>query len=206
MRVETQTLTEDIDTRALDYILHVDESGLKRDGNEWLVSRSKLGDIQKEAKKVFRDVKNGRLTVTYQRKVHRGEHFGREYAIGTSLQKLRRELREALSTSYVDIDAVNCQPTMLWDMLKSDRYPHLREYVVNPKKMRQKVQDVYGVTKDAAKHIFTSCMFSEDPHENRLQRWKRTHGIEATTLDAELVGYIKNMYDARGEILKKLNG
>ena len=34
MRVETQTLTEDIDTRALDYILHVDESGLKRDGNE----------------------------------------------------------------------------------------------------------------------------------------------------------------------------
>ena len=83
MRVETQTLTEDIDTRALDYILHVDESGLKRDGNEWLVSRSKLVDIQKEAKKVFRDVKNGRLTVTYQRKVHRGEQFGREYAIGS---------------------------------------------------------------------------------------------------------------------------
>ena len=122
-RVKTQTLTEVIDTRALDYILQVDESRLKRDGNEWLVSRSTLADIQKEAKKVFRDVKNGRLTVTYQRKVYCGEQFGREYAIGTSLQKLRRELREALSTRYVDIDAVNCQPTMLWDMLMSDREP-----------------------------------------------------------------------------------
>ena len=54
---------------------------------------------------MFRDVKNGRLTVTHQRKVRRGEQFGSECATGTSLQKLRRELREALVTSYVDVES-----------------------------------------------------------------------------------------------------
>ena len=76
MRVETQTLTEDIDTRALDYILHVDESGLKRDGNEWLVSRSKLVDIQKGAKKVFRRMQNRKsVTVRMQRRARVGQDW-----------------------------------------------------------------------------------------------------------------------------------
>ena len=111
------------------FIEHFDITILKK-----LICYPKLEQQQKEyLKSILHQVRknNEKLKVTYS---HKNILFGRVYANKTSYQSLSKSIRHTLGNSrYVDVDMVNCQPTILYYLCRANRIycPKLEWYVNN---------------------------------------------------------------------------
>jgi hypothetical protein len=76
-----------------------------------------------------------------------------------SLAVLRRAVRHTLSEDiYIDIDIVNCLPTILTSIAKKNEYPlpKMTRYVENRTEILQSIQDIHRVDKQTAKDLFIS--------------------------------------------------
>jgi len=90
--------------------------------------------------------------VEYIRKTDFGRVFA-EHACG--LHMIRREIKNCIAGDYyVDIDIINCQPTILNQvlLLANKAFVYLNTYVINRAKHLEEIQSTYDVDRDTAKN------------------------------------------------------
>ena len=122
--------------------------------------------------------------VEYIRKTDFGRVFA-EHACG--LHMIRREIRHCIAGEYyVDIDIINCQPTILNQvlLLANKEFVSLNSYVINRAKHLEEIQVTYNVDRDSAKHLINRVIFS-----GSFSKWAKHHN--ATTL--EKLPFIKEL-------------
>lgn len=80
----------------------------------------------------------------------------------TSLSVYHRPTRHALCEDiYIDIDMVNAQPTIIFEICKKQHIsvPALQQYVENTQTIREAIMQHHGVSKEVAKNLPISIMF-----------------------------------------------
>ena len=118
--------------------------------------------------------KKNKGQVQYQRNAD----FGRVFAVnGCGLQFIRKEIRHTLAgDEYVDIDIVNCQPTILNQVLLIHNYKqfkHLNDYVHNRPAYLKEIQDTYNVDKDNANILINMIIF-----DGSFATWRDSNDIQ----------------------------
>lgn len=108
-----------------------------------------------------------------------------------SLSVFHRPTRHRLARDfYIDIDMVNAQPTIIYEICKMNNIDNkvLGEYVDNPKKCREYVMNYYNCTKDIAKKLFICLMFGgsydswlkdNDIQQNKFKKIKEVNDMES---------------------------
>lgn len=122
----------------------------------------------------------------------------------SSLSVFHRPTRHTLSKDYyVDIDMVNCQPTILNEICKINGMEKkiLNKYVKNPKKYREFIMKYHNCSKDIAKQLFICLMFGgsytswlkdNDIQENKDVKVKEVNDLEIELKSVMEVVYIAN--------------
>lgn len=99
--------------------------------------------------------------VKYKRAI--GYTFGRVYPVGSlSLCTMRREIRQTVAKDfYVDIDAENCHPQIVYQTCKYNKIEcmTLEEYVNNRDEILKKTMKLYNVSRDQAKKLFIILLY-----------------------------------------------
>jgi hypothetical protein len=163
----TQEYTEKVDMRLLDAV--IDYATAQKEDDKIM---NRLWQIRAEAKKG-----NGQFKVKYTKKYD----FGRVYPFkALSLSQISRPLRHTLCVNnYYDIDMVNAQPAILFNIcLQNDIHcPMLADYVKNRNKRLLDVMAHYGVNKDIAKSAFIGPM-----NGGSIDAWQKTNAPTKMTL------------------------
>jgi len=89
--------------------------------------------------------------------------FGRSNPLRSlGLFSIRREIRHTLAKNfYVDIDIVNCHPTILYQICEHNniKCDILKDYVINRQKYLDIIMNHYNVDKDIAKNLFIRILY-----------------------------------------------
>lgn len=108
----------------------------------------------------------------------------------TSLSIFHRPTRHRLAKdNYIDIDMVNAQPTIIYEICKMNNIEKkaLSKYVKNPKKYREYVMNHHNCSKDTAKTLYICLMFGgcynswlkdNDIQENKNNKIKFVNELE----------------------------
>lgn len=125
----------------------------------------------------------------------------------TSLSVFRRETRHRLSRDfYVDIDMVNAQPTIIYEICKMNGIEKriLKKYIKNPKKYREFVMTFHNCDKDTAKTLFICLMFGGCYNswlkDNDIQENRNTKIKEIVELETELKSVMDIVYNTNQNI------
>ena len=123
---------------------------------------------------------NGIAKIKYNKQ--RDLKIGRVYATrNLSAINLRKEIRGSLfKNRYVDIDIVNSQPTIFYQISKILKIncPNLERYITNREDVLQEVQDHYNVNRDIAKDLFIRLLF-----HGSFSSWARDNQITKQQLN-----------------------
>lgn len=93
-----------------------------------------------------------------------------------SLSIFHRPTRHGLAEEfYIDLDMVNCQPTIMVEILKHHNRskPTLTKYAVNPKKYRERIMNHHKCSKDVAKNLPITLLFG-----GTYDGWIRENNIQ----------------------------
>ena len=89
--------------------------------------------------------------------------YGRAFAHkGMSLAFMRKDIRHTLCQDYYDIDLVNCQVSILYNLLKSNSLAvpeSLEKYAMERNEILTTISDSMNVEKECAKELFLRLMF-----------------------------------------------
>jgi phage/plasmid-associated DNA primase len=160
--------------RVFGFIKHqlgISYNGIKR--YEHLPFQTELDQIIK-----FKDTwnkKNKCFVVGHHLAKHK---WGRVNPSGSiSLSILHRPTRHGLADEfYVDLDMVNCQPTIMVEILKQHNItkPILTKYALNPKKYRERIMELHKCSKDVAKTLPITLLFG-----GSYDGWIKENNIQA---------------------------
>ena len=132
-------------------------SDLLQDSNDW--------NETKQFNKIRFATKYGYTKVIYRKAEMSKNHpmdFGRVYPINNvGLCMTRRQLRHTLAKEYYfDIDLVNAQPTILYQVCKSNTIECklLKEYIKNREQILTNMIKQYNINRDKAKNCFVCLM------------------------------------------------
>lgn len=132
-------------------------SDLLQDSNDWIET--------KQFKKIRFATNYGYTKVIYKKAEMSKNHpmdFGRVYPINNvGLCMTRRQLRHTLAKEYYfDIDLVNAQPTILYQVCKSNTIECklLKEYIKNREQILTNMIKQYNINRDEAKNCFVCLM------------------------------------------------
>ena len=92
------------------------------------------------------------------------KEYGRQVAIGDSLQKLNRKIRGVLCLdTLTDYDIENAQPTILKELCKEKGLVcfNLEKYTSYREKVIEELQSELFLTREEVKNLIISCLFSE---------------------------------------------
>jgi phage/plasmid-associated DNA primase len=134
------------------------EMGITFQGNKRYELQSTIDATELEQIKRFKELYNKKLNA-FQTAVFLPKHkWGRVVPANNylSLSIMHRPTRHSFCDGiYVDIDMVNAQPTMIYEIAKmNDRScKWLEKYIENPKKYREKIIEHHGCNKDCAKNL-----------------------------------------------------
>lgn len=104
---------------------------------------------------------NYKLLVEYEVS---NKEYGRQYAVGDSLQRLNKKIRGVLGNDiYFDYDMKNAQPTLLRNMCneKGINCSNLDKYVKYRESVFEELQDNLEAERQEIKDLIISCIFSE---------------------------------------------
>ena len=112
-----------------------------------------------------------------------------------SLSIFHRPTRHALcDDNYIDLDLVNCHPTILYQFSKNKnlKKPFLEKYVNNPKGIRLEVAEHHKVSKDTAKQLMIRLMFG-----GSYDSW-----IKDNNLDENKLPFINGLSDEMSDLIE----
>lgn len=125
----------------------------------------------------------------------------------TSLSVFHRPTRHRLARDYyVDIDMVNAQPTIIYEICKMNGIDKriLGKYVKSPKKYREFVMNHHKCSKDTAKNLFICLMFGGCYNswlkDNDIQENKNSKIKEVVELENELKAVMDIVYNTNQNI------
>jgi phage/plasmid-associated DNA primase len=111
----------------------------------------------------------------------------------SSLSVFHRPTRHKLCQDYyIDIDIVNCQPTIMNEICRLNNVlqPNINDYANNPKVWREKVMKHHNCSKDIAKQLFITIMFGGSSNgwlkENDIQENRNVKIKEVVDLETEM--------------------
>jgi hypothetical protein len=106
-----------------------------------------------------------------------------------SLSVFHRQTRHALALdNYIDLDMVNCQPSILAAHCGQLPVPALRAYVQDPKTLRALVAAHYKVCKDTAKQLMLRLTFG-----GTYKNWLKDFALPDLPPLREIVEFERNM-------------
>lgn len=127
-----------------------------------------------------------------------------------SLCIMHRPTRHALCKGiYVDIDMVNCHPSILSQICKQHKHPcpKLDKYVSEAKVYRANIEKYHGCTKDTAKRLPISLMMGGTYggwiEDNDITKNKNKYLAEIVELQTELEG-IKQIINKENKEIKEI--
>lgn len=112
-----------------------------------------------------------------------------------SLSIFHRPTRHALcDDNYIDLDLVNCHPTILYQFSKNKnlKKPFLEKYVNDPKGIRSEVAEHHKVSKDTAKQLMIRLMFG-----GTYDAW-----IKENNLDENKLPFITGLSDEMSDLIE----
>jgi phage/plasmid-associated DNA primase len=128
-----------------------------------------------------------------------------------SLSIMRRETRHSLCDDiYMDIDMVNAQPTILFEIARQNdkKLEWVKEYVKQPKEYRELIMNHHNTTKDCAKNLPITIMMGGS-YDGWIKEWDIQTNIEPTQrigdiehMEAELKDVINIVYATNQHIKK----
>ena len=130
-------------------------------------------NVPSDEKAKLRAIKNNAYNLCYLNVTYKlggtakMEQLGRYYAMkGIGAQSLSRDIRNALYGEYYhDIDIVNCQPTLLYQICEREGWKcdNLKEFCYNREKLLEKICEALGCDRTEAKKQATAIMFGASP-------------------------------------------
>jgi len=169
------TLHEQPDIEALDKLLNSD----------LLQTSSNNGHLYERDKEQLEEYKNlidanGIIKITYKKQ--KDMKMGRVYASGNlGAINLRKEIRSTLfNKQYVDIDIVNSQPTIFYQISKILKLncPSLGRYITHREDVLQEIQHHYNVNRVNAKELIIILLF-----HGSFGSWARDNQIDKPQLE-----------------------
>ena len=125
-----------------------------------------------------------------------------------SLSIFHRPTRHGLANEfYIDLDMVNCQPTIMVEILKQHgiHKEKLTKYALDPKKYRQRIMEHHKCNKDVAKQLPITLLFG-----GTYDGWIKENNIQVetklatfATLETELCDIINIIWEANKDTIYK---
>jgi len=99
---------------------------------------------------------------------------------------------------YMDIDMINAQPTILFEIAKQNekKLEWIEEYVKRPKEYRELIMNHHKTTKDCAKNL-PICIMMGGSYEGWIKDWD----IQLNTEPEERIGDIQNMENEMKDVI-----
>ena len=88
---------------------------------------------------------------------------GRWTCRGDDAQSLAPDARRARFGDGPEVDAENCHPSLILQLLGAERFPVLADYVANRGAWLARLQDEYGVDRAGAKRVVIALLYGADP-------------------------------------------
>ncbi len=140
------TLTECVNKDLINRLLITNLIKNERIDEEWQLNMIK------------KNIKENKIEHTYKKDKH---GWGR-LITQCSFINLRKELRHTFAKDlYVDIDIVNCQPTILYQILTLNNIncPNLKKYVTERDHILNEIINTYSVNRDTAKELLIRLIY-----------------------------------------------
>ena len=122
---------------------------------------------------------DGLVKVRYNKKYFKIGRVYAKHSLGAI--NLRREIRGSIfTTGYVDIDIVNCHPSIILQLAKSLNItcPHLERYVTQREDILKEVQQHCKVDREATKKLFIMLLYG-----GGFKNWAKDNDVKASELD-----------------------
>lgn len=138
------------------------EMGITYQGNKRYNHLCETHKTELEQMEKFKDIYNSKLKA-FQTAIYLPKHkWGRIQPVNhLSLAVFHRPTRHSLCDDvYVDIDMINAQPTIVYQIAKAngENLEHLKKYIDNTKKYREFIMEHHNCSKDTAKNLMISMM------------------------------------------------
>jgi hypothetical protein len=118
---------------------------------------------------------------------------------------LSRKIRGVLYENYYDIDIVNCQPTILYEICKKEGIicNKLKKYIEE----RDKIIEQYKINKNEIKKLFIVIMFggkyNDSNYDDELKIFLKEFQNEIKMITMIILGHNKKMYEKIEKIKKE---
>lgn len=129
------------------------------------------------------DDKSGCVIVKYYQK----DNIGRIYpndSLGFS--QMKREIRHTLAyEKMIDIDIVNCQPTLFYEVSKQmniQENKNIEKYIKNRDQYLDIICSHYHVNREQSKNMFISMLYG-----GSIQKWKDIHNVDSNIQDIDII-------------------
>ena len=165
---------------------------------DYICARDKTEQEQMER---FKELYNRQLDA-FQTAVYLPKHkWGRVVPANDylSLSIMRRETRHSLCDGiYMDIDMVNAQPAILFEVAKQNekKTKWIEKYIKDPKGYRELIMEHHHTTKDCAKNLPITIMMG-----GSYSGWIKEWDIQQNTEESERIGDIQQMEDELKDII-----
>ncbi len=113
---------------------------------------------------IKKNIKENIIEFTYKKPTHK---WGRLVSFNSYIT-LRKEIRHTLAKDlYIDIDIVNCHPTILYQILSHNNITckELKDYIEKRDYKLKQICDTYNVSTDIAKNLFIRIIYGGSINE-----------------------------------------
>jgi hypothetical protein len=137
----------------------------------------------------------------YNKLTFESRPFGRVYVKNkVTLGTLKRRIRHTLCKDYyVDVDIVNCQPSILNSVLSCTgiKHPKLEFYVKNREEVFQQIMSSYDCSKDIAKELINALM-----NGGSVESWTEENKLKKTFYLHYIHQLSKELIETRNTIIR----
>ena len=181
------TVNEFVDVKIIDKII---KSNIINKQTTWTIDEKNL--MNNTLLKLKKQLKDGYNKLTFESKP-----FGRVYSKNKiTLGTLYRPVRHTLCKDYyVDVDIINCQPSILNSVLSCNGINHqkLDIYIKNREDVFEQIMSSYSCTKDNAKGLINSLI-----NGGSISKWMEINNLEQQS-------YMKYIHELSSELIEARN-
>ena len=181
------TVNEFVDVKIIDKII---KSNIINKQTTWTIDEKNL--MNNTLLKLKKQLKDGYYKLTFESKP-----FGRVYSKNKiTLGTLYRPVRHTLCKDYyVDVDIINCQPSILNSVLSCNGINHqkLDIYIKNREDVFEQIMSSYSCTKDNAKGLINSLI-----NGGSISKWMEVNNLEQQS-------YMKYIHELSSELIEARN-
>ena len=181
------TVNEFVDVKIIDKII---KSNIINKQTTWTIDEKNI--MNNTLLKLKKQLKDGYNKLTFESKP-----FGRVYSKNKiTLGTLYRPVRHTLCKDYyVDVDIINCQPSILNSVLSCNGINHqkLDIYIKNREDVFEQIMSSYSCTKDNAKGLINSLI-----NGGSISKWMEVNNLKQQS-------YMKYIHELSSELIEARN-